>query len=395
MFCFDNLKLKLIATIGSLVTAVAGVAQTTETTATSTPVATQGSNMLEILLVVMMIILVFVIWGLGQVLLVLGKQVIEKNRKATKIAATLLLFVLLLNSNSVLAQDSTSTATATVSQTNYGGLSPFAFYTLVTVFAVEIIIIFFMAFFIRRFSAELLPQKVKVPAKERHFRKWWANLDKRILTKAVPVEREADVLLDHDYDGIRELDNPLPPWWKYGFYITIGVAVVYLLNFHVFGFGKNPIQEYNAEMEKAKIQMEIYNENNKNKIDENNVPMADAAGLAKAKDIFEAKCYVCHGKLGEGGVGPNLTDNYWLHGGTLNEIYQSITHGYADKGMPEWSTFYTPLEISYLASYVKTLHGTNPPNAKAPQGVLFVDSANVAPVKDSLKLKPVKQDSSK
>ena len=79
-------------------------------------------------------------------------------------------------------------------------------------------------------------------------------------------------MLDHNYDGIRELDNALPPWWKYGFYITIGVAVVYLLNFHVFGYGKNPTQEYKAEMAQAKIQKEIYEANNKDKIDENNVP---------------------------------------------------------------------------------------------------------------------------
>ncbi len=136
-------------------------------------------------------------------------------------------------------------------------------------------------------------------------------------------------------------------------------------------------------MDKAKIEKEIYDANNKDKIDENNVPMPDAAGLMQAKVIFETKCFVCHGKSGEGGVGPNLTDNYWLHKGSLNDIYKSIDYGYPDKGMQSWSTEYSPKVISYLASYVKSLHGTNPPNAKAPQGDLYVDSSSPSFAADS------------
>ena len=257
---------------------------------------------------------------------------------------------------------------------------------LLFVLITEIIIILFLTFLINRFSAELLPEKKRIRVKANKFKIWWSGLDKKIFTKAIPVEKEADVMLDHDYDGIRELDNALPPWWKYGFYITIGVAVIYLLNFHVFGYGKNPTEEYNAEMAKARVEKEIYDANNKDKIDENNVPMADAAGLAAAKEIFTTKCFACHGKNGEGGAGPNLTDDYWLHKGSLNDIYHSITYGYPDKGMQSWATVYSPKEISYLASYVKTLHGTNPPNAKAPQGDLYVDS--------SVQASPAKGDSS-
>ena len=206
-------------------------------------------------------------------------------------------------------------------------------------------------------------------------------MDKRIFTRAVAVEQEADVLLDHDYDGIKELDNALPPWWKYGFYITIVVAFVYLLNFHVFGIGKNPTEEYNAEMEKARIEKEIYEASNKDKVDENNVPMADAAGLKAGEKLFELNCVACHLKSGGGNVGPNLTDDYWLHKGSLNDIYHTIKVGYPDKGMQSWSNQFTPKEISYLASYIKTLRGTNPPGPKAPQGDLYVEGA--AAVKDS------------
>ncbi|MDE3214480.1 MAG: c-type cytochrome [Bacteroidota bacterium] len=376
-------KLKLLGTLGAVFAASPLWAQTTDTAA-QTPPASSGSNMLEILLVVMMIILVFVIWGLGQVLMVLGKQVIEKNKNAAKSAAMLLIGLLMLTPFHAWAQDSTKVAAAPA-VSNYGGLSPTAFYVMVMVFAIEIIIIFFMAFFIRRFSAELLPRKVRPEGKKSGLRSWWSRFDKMVLTRATPVAQEADVLLDHDYDGIRELDNPLPPWWKYGFYITIGVAVVYLFYFQVFGIGKNPAQEYQAEMAQARIEKAAYDATNKDKIDEDHVPMADAAGLAKAKGIFETKCFVCHGQLGEGGVGPNLTDNYWIHKGSLNDIYKSIMHGYPDKGMPAWSSFYTPKEISYLASYVITLHGTNPPNAKAPQGELYVSEPSTGSAADSTK----------
>ena len=351
-------------------------------TATEKP-ATSGNNNLEILLMVMMGILVFVIWLLGRILLLLGRQVIAKD-KISKTLPALLAAVLLFAGQNSSAQDAVQAKTTDL-VSNYGGLSPFTFYIMVFVLLTEIIIILFLTFLINRFSAELLPEKKTALAKTNKLKVWWAGLDKKIFTKAIPVAREADVMLDHNYDGIRELDNALPPWWKYGFYITIGVAVVYLVNFHVFGYGKNPTQEYQAEMEQAKIQKEIYEANNKDKIDENNVPYADAAGLAKAKEIFTTKCFACHGKLGEGGAGPNLTDNYWLHKGSLNDIYHTIKNGYPDKGMQSWANEYTPKEISYLASYVKSLHGTNPTNQKAPQGDLYIDSSATVPATNSAK----------
>jgi cytochrome c oxidase cbb3-type subunit 3 len=130
-------------------------------------------------------------------------------------------------------------------------------------------------------------------------------------------------------------------------------------------------------MQNAQIEKELYEANNKDKVDENNVPMADANGLTRAKEIFTTKCWPCHGKLGEGGAGPNLTDNYWLHRGSLNDIYHTIKNGYPDKGMQSWASEYTPKEISFLASYIRSLQGTNPPNPKAPQGDLYNETPPV------------------
>jgi cytochrome c oxidase cbb3-type subunit 3 len=205
------------------------------------------------------------------------------------------------------------------------------------------------------------------------FKDWWATMNRQFFTKAVPVEREADVLLDHDYDGIKELDNALPPWWKYGFYFTIAVAALYILRYHVWGTGPNPKQEYDQEMKVAAAQIEENRKSSGDMVDEKTVTMADAVGIAEGDKLFHSNCYACHGAKGEGGVGPNLTDKYWIHGGTINDVFKTIKYGWPDKGMQSWEKMYSPIQIKNLASYIKTLAGTNPPNPKAPQGDLFVE----------------------
>jgi cytochrome c oxidase cbb3-type subunit 3 len=331
-----------------------------------------NNNYALILLIVVAFLLAFVIWGLSKVVMMYGKKVVEKSKAAEKVLPLLLIGFFTLTNLKASAQDVATEAPKVVH--NYAGLSPLAFWTLVSVIVLEMLVILVFLVMIKTFERTLSPKKVKAHALS--FSKWWAKIDKKLFTKAVPVEKEADILLDHDYDGIRELDNALPPWWKYGFYLTIGFAIVYLLNYEVFGYGENPIQEYNEEMAKAKIQMEAYAAKSGNTINENNIKMPGADGLAKGKEIFTTTCWPCHGKLGEGGVGPNLTDDYWLHKGSLNDIYQSIKHGYPDKGMQAWGKNFSAKEINDLAGYIKTLKGTNPPNGKAPQGDLYVESSS-------------------
>ena len=117
-------------------------------------------------------------------------------------------------------------------------------------------------------------------------RKWWSDLDKKYFTKAASLEKEADVLLDHDYDGIKELDNALPPWWKWGFYFTVIVAVIYMFRFHVSKTGPTPLQEYDHEMKIAAAKMEILRQNSREAFDEKTVTLADAAGIAAGKKIY-------------------------------------------------------------------------------------------------------------
>lgn len=370
MFLKKFMYQKIAGTAILLFTSLTVLAQTPA--ASAAPAAAPGSNMLAILLIVTAIVLVFVIWGMGQVLIALSSQLMDKTKENRKMAMLSIVLILSLLSNNVMAQTAAATDAAATVVPNYGGVSPNTFYLLVAVIVIEIFAVLFLFFSIRRVMAELVPQKITT-AKKSSMDALWTKLDSKYFTKSIPVDQEADALLDHDYDGIQELDNSLPPWWKYGFIITIGFACVYILNFHVFGSGKNPTQEYAAEMASAQAQKEVYEANNKDKIDEANVPMADATGINKGKENYITNCVACHGAKGEGGAGPNLADDYWLHKGSLNAIYHTLKVGYAEKGMQSWSIKFNPKEMSEIASFVKTLKGTNPPNAKAPQGDLYTD----------------------
>ncbi len=330
------------------------------------------TNMLAILMIIIALVLAFVIYALGQVLVTLIRQVMEKKKQSSPVIPGIFFLVFLMAGFPGLAQEISADPLVKVLP-NYGGLSGSAFWTLVSAVMIEVVAILFMMFFINRIREELMP--AKAPAKSFDFKAWWKRVDKKLFTKAVPVEKEADIMMDHEYDGIRELDNSLPPWWKYGFIITIGISVLYMLHFHVLGSGKNPTEEYAAELQYAKLKLQAYEAKNKDKVDENNIQLADAGGIADGKDIFQQMCWACHGKLGEGGAGPNLADEYWLHKGSLTDIYKSIKMGYPDKGMQAWEKQYSPKQIAHLAGYIKSLQGTNPSNAKAAQGELYTQTA--------------------
>lgn len=188
----------------------------------------------------------------------------------------------------------------------------------------------------------------------------------------VPIDKESDIDMGHDYDGIRELDNRLPPWWVWTFYLTIFIAVGYLYVYHGSDIGLSQHEEYVEEMRLGQEQKEAFAARQKNAIDEKNLAyITDAKVLDKAKGIYIANCAACHGAEGQGGVGPNMTDKYWIHGGSLSDVYQTIKNGVPEKGMIAWKTQMQPATILSLASYLKTLQGTNPPSPKEKQGDLY------------------------
>lgn len=196
-----------------------------------------------------------------------------------------------------------------------------------------------------------------------------------------PIELEEEIALDHNYDGIRELDNNLPPWWKALFYGSIVWAVGYLFYYHVTGNGMLSAELYQAEMKQAEIEHEKYLANAAESVNESTVTLlTDAGAIASGKSIYMANCVACHGALGEGGVGPNFTDNYWIHGGSIKDVFSTIKYGVPAKGMISWSTQLRPSEMQQVASYVLSLKGTNPPNQKEAQGTLWTeDGGEIAP----------------
>ncbi len=200
---------------------------------------------------------------------------------------------------------------------------------------------------------------------------------KRIYKKSLgskPIEDEHEIILDHNYDGIKELDNNLPPWWVYGFYATIVFAFVYMAKYHIFQ-GETQIEEYVAAIEQANLEVAEYKKNAKDLVDINTVVvLTEESDLKAGKAIFEEKCIACHKSDGGGGIGPNLTDQYWILGGDIKDIFGIISEGgRAGKGMIPWKTELKPAEMAQVASYILTFQGTTPDEPKKAEGELYIN----------------------
>ncbi|HET8828106.1 MAG TPA: cbb3-type cytochrome c oxidase N-terminal domain-containing protein [Pelobium sp.] len=184
-----------------------------------------------------------------------------------------------------------------------------------------------------------------------------------------PLSEEKELLIMHDYDNIQELDNPIPAWFNWLFYGSVVFAFVYILNYHVFNLGKLQDEEYAIEMKQAEVAKEAYLAKSGNAVDENSVKLDKSVAVLDAgKAVFAQNCVACHGQNAEGIVGPNLTDEYWLHGGSVKDVFKVIKYGVPEKGMIAWEKQLSPKQISDVANYIESLKGTNPANPKAPQG---------------------------
>ena len=191
------------------------------------------------------------------------------------------------------------------------------------------------------------------------------------MTKANELGKEDEVMTDHDYDGIRELDNVLPPWWKYGFYITILIGIFYYVQVFTNSEKYSQEMEYTAEVEKAKQDIDAYIKANPDLFNTENLEtFTDAANLAKGKELFTTKtCTACHLEDLGGSIGPNLTDENWILGGDMNNIFNTISKGgRPGKGMIPWESTISLLERQQLTSYIISMQGTSPANPKAPEG---------------------------
>ena len=227
-----------------------------------------------------------------------------------------------------------------------------------------ILMIYLMSFMVSVFRKEN-PELAAQPT-------WWDEFKLKYITgkmKPVGGKEEKDLMMDHSYDGIVELDNHMPPWLANIFYITIAFAVIYFTYFSVLGLGQTQIEEYEEELRIAAVQAEERASLALSSIDETTVVFdSSTPSLASGKSIFDANCVACHASDGGGGVGPNLTDEYWIHGGTINDIFRVVKYGVVEKGMIPWQDQLSPEEMQNVSSYILTLVGNTPANPKAPEG---------------------------
>ncbi|WP_026348571.1 cbb3-type cytochrome c oxidase N-terminal domain-containing protein [Eudoraea adriatica] len=202
---------------------------------------------------------------------------------------------------------------------------------------------------------------------------WGKKMYKKLLGSE-PIEAEGEIILDHNYDGIKELDNKLPPWWVYLFYATILFGVIYLIRFEIYGDYDQEL-EYELEVAAAQAEIEAYKKTAKDLVDVNTVELlTEASDISAGKAIFETNCVVCHMADGGGGIGPNLTDEYWILGGGIKNVFNTVSEGgRAGKGMVSWKQTLKPLEMAQVSSYLLTFQGTTPANPKAAEGDLWVD----------------------
>ncbi|GAB1444927.1 MAG: c-type cytochrome [Cyclobacteriaceae bacterium] len=215
---------------------------------------------------------------------------------------------------------------------------------------------------------------------------WWENLNQK-LHGFVPIEKEEAIIMDHSYDGIRELDNHLPPWWKWLFYGSIIWGVVYFIAYHVTDSLPLQTEEYNTEVAQAEEQVRKLKAANPGAvIDENTVILTtEVTALADGKETFNNICSSCHRMDGGGDIGPNLTDKYWKHGGSVKDVFKVVRDGVPNTNMVAWGGALSPEKMQNVSSYLLTLQGTNPPNAKAPEGDLYEPAATKPATSDSVK----------
>lgn len=299
----------------------------------------------------------------------------EKKRKKSKSATTAIVGLLIGLPFASFSQDAASIAAEN---------SDFPL-SWVWMMVVVNIILLGVVFYIRNLFFQILrsvkPKKVKIVEGAEIVE---PSKITKILTDAVPLEKEHEILMDHEYDGIMELDNNLPPWWLYSFYVSIVFAFVYIINYHVIESSPLQQEEYELAMAEGEKEVAEYLASQKLNVDETNVVLlTDASDISKGKGIFEKKCVACHGKQGEGVIGPNLTDKYWLHGGDIASVFKIVKYGKAEKGMQAWKDELNPIEMQQVSSYIKSIAGTAVGMGKAPQGEIYEEGTNEQTPSDS------------
>jgi len=329
---------------------------------------------IAIMLLFCIILLGYVLNGAADVYREKLKKQKEENKTGIVVPITLLLLAL---SSQAIAQDAPTPETI-------NGLTYPAFYLLVGVIIFEILVIMIMVLQLR-YLAGLTSGKAeakaaaKAAAEAKPKANWWWKLN-----KSVSLDREKEIDLSHDYDGIRELDNKVPPWWQLAFLFSVLFGVVYVYRYHIAGSAPLQMEEFELAMKKGEEDRQAYLRKSAGNVDENTITIMDASAIAAGKSIFDANCVACHGTAGEGNaVGPNLTDKFWIHGGDIKDIFKTVKYGWPEKGMQSWKEILSPVKIAQVSNYIVSIQGSNPANPKEPQGEIYEPAAAAPAAVDS------------
>lgn len=282
---------------------------------------------------------------------------------------SLLMVIALLSGLKISAQDATTAAqyipidwSITGDRLNF---------VLLGVIGIEVLLMFYFLRWLRVLVLPVFAKKEMVKTASKTNR-WWDRFN-----QSVSIEKEADVQLDHDYDGIKELDNSLPPWWIYGFYFTILFAGVYMYRYHISKSAPLQVEELAVEKVQAEKEKIAFMANMANSVDESSIvyqPTPDL--LSEGKAIFVKNCVSCHGPEAQGAsIGPNLTDEYWIHKGGIKDIFKTIKNGVQEKGMIPWGQQLSNTQMAAVATFIKSLQDSHPENPKAPQGEKYEEES--------------------
>jgi len=319
------------------------------------------------LLIIFAIFLLMPIWILSNAFITSAKRYYADRIKSGS-ARVLIPLGLLMLSTTLMAQGAPVENTPGLSATAMTIL-------LICVIGAELVLILFFAHktndFIQKTESLGMPE-----ARQSTLMTWlkekWADMNLK------PIEEEYKIDTGHSYDGIRELDNIIPPWFTTAFLLTILFGVGYLYRYHIAKSAPMQIEEYQNAVALANLEHDEYLKTQASNIDESNVAIMTGADLEAGKKTFVTLCAACHKTDGGGMVGPNLTDDYWIHGGSLQNIFTTVKYGVPDKGMISWKEQLNPQQMAQVSNYILTLKGTNPPDAKEKQGTLYVPEAAAA-----------------
>lgn len=343
-----------------------------------------GNYVLNIALLVLAIFLLFPLIVLLNILKITTKQSIRQNKESNSGKLTAIIVFLLFSSYSF-AQESTKS----VVETSYTLTSDMLLtFFLIFVVIIELGMILYLSKNINYYLSKRFNTNEEKEEKESWIEQIWMRIN-----KLRPLSEEMSLDTGHSYDGIRELNNVTPPWFTFAFISSIIFSIIYLWVYHVVGIAPLQAEEFENEMKLAEMQKVEMLKNQKNNIDETNVKVLTGADVETGHKLFQTNCKACHGDKAQSapnGVGPNLTDNFWLHGGEFVDIFKLIKYGFREKGMQAWNDVLTPLQIAQLASYIESVKGTNVAGGKDPQGEKYTPKSvesTATPVSDTMKSK--------